>query len=236
MERLCVHVCVCTVHPSMCTCVCIRVCERVGHCRNTGGAWTCFQLKAEAPTTKALAGGVVTRRISFFFGLCDLPFLRFTFKARLAGRSPQLHISDGKKERCPLPLLTSRPLFHKIKWARESERNEKKKKSLTYPLLAMDDKISIDVLEVCVSPALKGSRCNPLTGYLRPVASWLRSLLPDLWRGTAHNVSSSVPHQQWLEMPWSKVDVVELFNIYWNIWICKKHDLHNTKTHLNNPV
>lgn len=96
-------------------CVCIHVCECVGHCRNTGGAWTCFQLKAEAPTTKALAGGVVTRRISFFFGLCDLPFLRFTFKARLAGRSPQLRISDGKKERCPLPLLTSRPLFPKNK-------------------------------------------------------------------------------------------------------------------------
>lgn len=107
-----------TVHPSICT----RVCECVGHCRNTGGAWNCFQLKAEAPTTKALAGGVVTRRISFFFGLCDLPFLRFTFKALLAGRSPQLRISDGKKERCPPPLLSS-PLFPSSKKKTEMRKN-----------------------------------------------------------------------------------------------------------------
>lgn len=85
-------------------------------------------------------------------------------------------------ERRNAALCLSSPPVHssqKIKRVRESERNEKKKPHIPV-LLAMDDKISIDVLEVSVSPALKGSRCNPPPGYLRPVASWLRSLLPDL--------------------------------------------------------
>lgn len=116
--------------------VCAYVC--VGHCSNSGGAETCFQLKAEAPTTKTLAGGVVTRRISFFFGPSDLPFLCFTSKALLAGRNPRLCISEGKKERCPLPLLTSLPPIQRSECMLYAK--ERTKKNACMPvLLAMTD-------------------------------------------------------------------------------------------------
>lgn len=48
----------------MMVCVCVCLCKLL---QNTGQQRkTCFQLKAEAPTTKESAGGVITRGISFF--------------------------------------------------------------------------------------------------------------------------------------------------------------------------
>lgn len=144
------------------TCLCVYMCVSTGHCRNTGGAWTCFQLKAEAPTTKGLAGGVVTRRISFFFGPCDLPFLRFTFKAALAGRSPRaLHL--WWKERMvpspplpyPSPASPHLPSLLRLQKKKEREKRTEKKEQMPPFFSATVDKRSMDVLEAIFLCQLK---------------------------------------------------------------------------------
>lgn len=102
--------------PSMCARACVRV-WACGTLQQHRRRVDLFPVKSRSPHNKGpgWGGGVVTRRISFFFGLCDLPFLCFTSKAPLVGRSPRLCISDGEKERCPPPLLTSLPSFKKHK-------------------------------------------------------------------------------------------------------------------------
>lgn len=101
---------------------------------------TWFQLKAEAPTTKFLAGGVATRRISFFSGLCDLPFLRYTFKARLTGTSSALCISERRRECCAPPSLPFSSLY-----LSSSEKKERRKRSKDFDTAGIK---SVEVLSL----------------------------------------------------------------------------------------
>lgn len=119
----------------------------------TRDALTCFQLKAEAPSTKApevaavvvgLGGDHNEENIIFFpFGPLWSAILTFpTSKAGLAGTAPELSTSDGRREakaRRPAPPRSSHPVQNiqtRTKrdgegTAREKER--KKKKKLTCP-------------------------------------------------------------------------------------------------------
>lgn len=92
--------------PTQTLCVCVGSC--------TEGALACFQLKAEAPSTKAPEvvvvvglGGTITRTVSFLFWLSVIHHSHVS-KAELIGKGSELSTSDGQRETEPVLRLAPR--------------------------------------------------------------------------------------------------------------------------------